>query len=308
MNFQSKLKKRFMKVVKHFFNFSRSPLIVLKQMIVCLSLFLASIGKTSAENTSLYEMLDWLNSDMVASNLSGVDPDEIAYANVAPRSTYGVDAALGLLVNTGNTDTSDFDASVDAEYAQGRWDYLGFARASFTATDGDTTSERYMLGTEARYALSIRDILFATLRYEFSAFGVNRNMITEAVGYGRILLNTPKQKWLVQGGPGGRHRNENRSRHDYFFNEFIAYMSTSFQQALNEQVTFNQIFIAELPLIVEGGDSYDAFVSSETSLRTNIIGNLASKIGFTVEYNSNVNPGQENIDTITTINLIYSFK
>ena len=46
---------------------------------------------------------------------------------------------------------------------------------------------------------------------------------------------------------------------------------------------------------------------SETSLETNIVGNLAMKLAVNVKHNSDVLPGKDKTDTESTVTVVYRF-
>ena len=70
------------------------------------------------------------------------------------------------------------------------------------------------------------------------------------------------------------------------------------------RLTDNTAF--EDSLLLEAG-SKNKYYQNDAGLSVSMTQKMALKLGFQVRYNSDVQPGTQNTDTLTTTNLVYNF-
>ncbi len=212
---------------------------------------------------------------------------------------------LGFIANTGNTENIELNGVVNPILYHDRWSHNLRFEAQFSEGPDGRTAERYMVEEETRYLMSRRDLLFGTIRYDANQFGPFRYVVTEAVGYGRYFFHSDEHRLLFQLGPGGRHQKE-RGENGETTNELISYFGATYDWFVTDLFSFAQSVHVEIPITDDDG-RYNVYTRAISSIRSTLIGRLGVRISFTLENNSNVNPGNENTDTITSVTLSYAF-
>ena len=84
--------------------------------------------------------------------------------------------------------------------------------------------------------------------------------------------------------------------------EAIARLAARFDYALSDNALFRQKLSTETGL-----DENNTISESETSLQSNIVGNLSMKAAFRVKYVSDAPEGIDSTDTETSLSLLYGF-
>lgn len=205
---------------------------------------------------------------------------------------------LGLVFARGNTDTETLNTEVKLKYTRERW--TNASRLSYlrSESDGDLEADRFVFDNKTDYTLSDVSYVTGVGRYdqdEFSSFEFQTSL---AIGYGRKLIDTERQAFSVEIGPGVRYseiRDTGETETD-----LIARGGADYRLAISEN--------AELTnrSLVESGSS-NTFLENETALTVAINDAFALKTGFLVRHNTEVEPGRESTDYLTTVNLVYSF-
>jgi len=137
---------------------------------------------------------------------------------------------------------------------------------------------------------------FATSGNTNSAFDYQGSLAT---GLGYRFINTDKTKFWVQGGPGYRVSKEQDT------GDTIDGLIFRGDLGFEQQLTGNTR-IVERFLIETGSDN--TYLQNNLGLEVMMSGALGLRIGYEVRYNSDVQPGIEKTDTLTTIGLLYETK
>jgi len=205
---------------------------------------------------------------------------------------------LGLVFARGNTDTETLNTELKLQYTRERW--TNASRLSYlkSESDDDLVAERLVFDNKTDYTLSEVSYITGVGRYdrdEFSSFEFQTSL---AIGYGRRLIDTERQALSVEIGPGVRYseiRDTGETETD-----LIARGGADYRLQISET--------AELTnrSLIESGSS-NTFLENETALTVAINDALALKTGFLVRHNTEVEPGRESTDYLTTVNLVYSF-
>ncbi len=218
------------------------------------------------------------------------------YAAEAPQGLSG-EAELGAVATSGNTNTRSVNTKARLRYVSGRWRHEGHAAVLRASDGGKVTAERYVLSGKSDYDLSPHNYLFATLRYEKDRFSGYDDQVSEAVGYGRRLVDRPTLTLDLELGLGGRHSQQTGGRR-----RDVGIVRSAGKLGWNISATarFTQ------GLVVESG-SDNSSTESVSALKVKINGNFALKTSLTVTNNSSVPPGIQHTDTITAVTLVYDF-
>lgn len=213
------------------------------------------------------------------------------------NSGWNKSAEVGLLMTTGNSDTTNFNFKIAGDTENEQWRHKVSAEAYYAEEDGDETAEKYVLSGKTDYKLPKTQFLFLTGTYEDDRFSGYEYQFSVAAGYGRRLL--AGDNWYVDGeiGPGVRYT-EYQSGGDE--TEGLIRLALNGKWKISETSTFKQLLSTEI-----GEENTISKSVSELSMQ--IQGNLAFKAAYEVKHQSDVPDGTEKTDTKTTFNLVYGF-
>jgi putative salt-induced outer membrane protein len=206
---------------------------------------------------------------------------------------------FGLVFARGNTETETLNTKLTLGYTNERWSNeteVGYLRSE---SDGDLEADRFVFGNDTRYELSEADYVAGLLRYDRDRFSSFKYQASLAVAYGRTLIDTERQAWSVELGPGVRH-SEQRASGETSTN-LIARGGMDYRLAISETAELTN------ETLVESG-SNNTFVENETALQVQINDSLALKTGLAIRHNTDVEAGREKTDYLSTVNLVYSFE
>jgi putative salt-induced outer membrane protein len=206
--------------------------------------------------------------------------------------------ALGYLSTTGNTDSTNANASFKATWDRGRdWVHSWSALAISARTNGVTTAEAYAAGYKAQRAFGMKAYLFASGDWRQDQFSGYDRQSTEAIGYGRKLVNTDKQTLSVEGGIGTKQSTLIDGTDE---SEGVVHAGLDYLIHLGETSQFTQ------KLLIESGDK-NRYTESTSAIKAKIRGNLALVGSYVVKNNSDVPVGIAKTDRYTAISLEYGF-
>jgi putative salt-induced outer membrane protein len=120
-----------------------------------------------------------------------------------------------------------------------------------------------------------------------------------STGLGYRLIDSDRTKLWVQGGPGYRYaefRKTGASEDGVIFRGDLG-----FEHQFTETTKIVDRFLIET-----GSDN--TYVQNDIGLEVTISGALGLRVGYQIRHNSDVAPGIEKTDTLTTIGLIYETK
>lgn len=205
--------------------------------------------------------------------------------------------SLGYLSTSGNTDTTSYNTKFGVGYASDKWVH-SFDAAAIGADESDsTTAEAYQAGWKSEYNLTEHDFLFGTVDWRKDRFSGVDQQISEAIGYGRRLLNTPKHVLSVGLGVGHRQADLADGTSE---SGVIGRGSIDYNWIFSETAGFDQ------NIIVESG-SDNTYVESVSAVRAKLLGDFALVVSYTIKQNSDVPVGSEKTDRLSAISIEYAF-
>jgi putative salt-induced outer membrane protein len=218
--------------------------------------------------------------------------------NAAPADPITGSAALGYLSTSGNTDSTNGNASFKLKWDRGMaWQHEWSALAINARTNGVTTAEAYAAGYKATRDFSENSYIFASGDWRQDRFSGYERQATEAVGYGRRLIETERHVLAVEGGIGAKQSDLTDGTGS---DEGIVRGGLDYLLHLGENAEFNQ------KLLIEQG-SDNRYTESSSALKTKVVGNLALVLSYVIKNNSDVPVGVKKTDRFTAISLEYAF-
>jgi len=217
---------------------------------------------------------------------------------------------LGVVATSGNTETTSVKSklSITQDLASWKNNYLIdtlFKEEKIEDDDGskhtETSAERYFASAQGDYKLNEKNsALFIYGAYENDRFTGYEHQNSVAAGYADQMFGNETSSLKYNIGPG------------YFYNELtdgsteeggIIRLAFDYRLTLSETARFKQTVSTEAALESDRNTKSKA----ETSLSASIIGNLSLKASFNIIHNTEVPEGNEEMDTTTSLSVLYLF-
>lgn len=207
------------------------------------------------------------------------------------------EAELGIVNTTGNTETENLNARGTVVNERRQWRHSGTIQFVRAADQDETTARRFALQAKTDYKFTERSYIFGVVTYEDDRFSGYDYQASVAAGYGRKLITRDNLALEGEIGPGVRRSKPDAGDAE---DEGIVRAALNLNWMVSEAVTF------AASLSVEAGEDI-TITQSETALKSQIAGNLASKISYNVRHASEVPVDTEKTDTTLAVTLVYSF-
>lgn len=235
-------------------------------------------------------------ADSIWGEFDALDPESVPLAD-EPQDTFAGRIQFGYLAASGNSETLNTNGNLLLGWELVDWRHSVAAAAIYAEDAEQTTAENYRFGYKADRKLDEQNYLFGTVSWEQDEFSGYESRVTEAVGYGRRLIETDKHILDAEIGVGARQTElitgEERD-------ETIGRLAGDYLWKFGEHSEFSQ------QVVVESGDE-NTYTESVSSVTAQLLGKLDLVISYTIKRNSDVPAGLEHTDTYTSVNVQYSF-
>jgi len=237
--------------------------------------------------------------------------DAVESATVSASRWSGSSGEFGFAATRGNSSTESFNGRLGLRYGQLDWvhqmDLFGLrSSARYTSTDAgitrrvrQATANRYSIGAGSAWQLGKYRQLTGSIRYEHDSFASFDSLYIVGVSYGNRLIDGARLVLDAQFGPGARRTHDANSGKER--NDLIVRGSFDLKLGL----TGNTDLVNTL--LVESGSS-NTFAQNDLGVSVAMNEQLALKAGWQARYNSDVDAGRRNTDTLATMNVVYRFK
>lgn len=206
-------------------------------------------------------------------------------------------AGVGYLATSGNSENTSLNAVFQLSYDLDSWHHGFTAKAIGAESNTVTTAERYQAGIKSKYDFTEHDYIFGMVNWERDRFGGYKEQLSEAVGYGRRLLNSDTHVLNVELGVGAKQA-------DLFdgskLNGMIGRAAADYLWNFSDAADFSQL------VAVESG-SGNTYIESISAITARLIDSLNLVVSYTVKNNSDVPAGRDKTDTFTAVNIEYAF-
>lgn len=219
---------------------------------------------------------------------------------------FTMDGEFGLIVTTGNTETSSATAGITAQQEFERWsnDYQiqGLYKKETVVQDGEeverTSASKIFASAQGNYKLDNPDYrLFVFSSYENDRFSNYDYQATLAGGWSQKMWETDKTTLEYSIGPGYAW---SKTQEGEDTSSFIVRGSAAFKWFISDTAKFTQTASTEV-------GSENTKSRAESALTATISGSLSMKVSLRLDHNSNVAEGVKKLDTETAVTIVYSF-
>jgi putative salt-induced outer membrane protein len=218
-------------------------------------------------------------------------------------------AEAGAVAARGNTETDSANVKFDIAREFRRWKNTASVAAVYASDETGATGQRWEGRGQTDYKFLSDGFWFASARYEEDRFSGFEYQTTYGTGLGWRFYDDPVTKLTAQIGAGYRVSRER----DSFAEDDITFIPGERQEELIGQFSIN--FERELTattkivdkFLVESGAN-NTFLQNEFSIQVKIMESLALAVGYAARYNTQPPEEFEELDTLTTLNLVYELK
>ncbi len=204
---------------------------------------------------------------------------------------------VGAFATSGNTSNTGVAVGLAVTKESRKWKHKLRGMVDYQRQSGVTTKERYFAGYEGNYNITPRFYALATLSYDRDPFSGFNSRFSESIGLGYRVIDRPKLKLSLEGGPALRQTRFTDGRRDSLFaaraaGSFLWQISPAL--ALTEDASFFT-------------DSGNTSVMSLTALTAKLGGAFSARLSFQLNTESNPGFGRANEDTLSRVTLVYGF-
>jgi len=212
--------------------------------------------------------------------------------------TWSGEGALGYTSSSGNSDSTNLNASLNVAREVKRWKHSLSVEAIQNETDGDKSADRWSLRERSRYALDGKSYAFGQARYEQDKFSGYDHQGSLVAGLGSRFIENEHHLLDLSAGLG--YRSTKDSDTGATDDGGIVTSDLVYEYKISKTATLSE------RALIEAGDN-NTFIESETALSARLNGRLSSKISYLIKRNSEVPVDTEKTDTLVTIALVYAF-
>ena len=217
------------------------------------------------------------------------------------KSPWSGTVQFGYSGTGGNSQDNNLTGKFTTIYQKNKWLNNYKLEALFSSNNSTTTAERYAGTFEFNYNFKPHRFSFYRSNSVYDKFNTYDITIINAVGYGQRVYSGDKLTVDAQGGPGYRYaRVAGTHSKD---KEGIIYLGSTLNWQISKTANFQE------NVNIEAGHK-NTMTKSESSLSTNIIGNLGLQVSFTVTHNSKIpqySTKTKKTDYRTDITLLFGF-
>lgn len=212
-------------------------------------------------------------------------------------STWRGSADIGYTASAGNSRTTTLVASAQTHRTNGNFTHHLEVRAKNTEQNHIRKTESYRFAAKEDLALTEHDYLFLRGAWNKDRFDGYDWQLALSTGYGRKLINEPRQHLSIEGGPGYRHDDLPAGNTE---DTGLVRVAVNYDRQITDSTRFAQVLEAD------GGED-NTITRSMSELAVKINGNLAIKASVEFRRHSDPPVGVKNTDRTTLMSLAWTF-
>ena len=229
-----------------------------------------------------------------------------AKANEESRS-WDATAGLGISLTSGNTDTTSVTTNILVTQYLELWEIEYKFDGIKQENEGVSTADNKNYAVKGQYKLENEtDFLFIEGKRKEDKFGAFAETNTFTLGYGQQLYQSEDLLIRANIGPGYTTYEYNKTEDNQVIEKdssSIVHVGGNLKWNISETADFNQSVFLDQQL----SDDKNLLIVSQSTLGARINGSLKMTLDVKITNNSDVQEGKKKTDTITSVNLVYSF-
>ncbi len=206
-------------------------------------------------------------------------------------------AEVGGYFTTGNTENIGLSGALDLQRETLRWRHKIRVAADYQESLGLVSREHYLAAYEPNFKFGPRGYVYGAAQYESDRFLGYTDRYSASLGAGYSAIKQPGMTLDVELGPAYRHTNYTDATVE---SSIAARGSLDFDWKLSRAITLSQDASAYI-------QHFNSSITGTTALNAKLIGPLAAKLSYSVQYESMPPIGRVGTDTTSRASLVYSF-
>jgi putative salt-induced outer membrane protein len=237
------------------------------------------------------------------------DPTSASHKPPPPMGWTGK-GQLGFMDSQGNSPAKSANAALDMSYTDDPWKHMLHLDALYAQSAGITSAERYDALWQSNYNFTSDLFTFGALRYGRDLFDGFQYQASGTAGIGYKLFDSDTTKLSVQLGAGYMashpetlsmvdgvtYRTLEPRSEDYA----VGTAGVDYSQKLTGTTTLSDT------LLVNAG-APNTLITNTLALTVKVAQKLALSLGYNIQDNTRPPPHIKSLDTVETVNLVYSF-
>jgi putative salt-induced outer membrane protein len=218
---------------------------------------------------------------------------------------------FGFLSSHGNSDSESINGNLDMSRYDGAWKNSVYIGGLYGKSNGIVSAERWETRLQSNYNITSDLFAFGGFRYEHDLFDGFQYQGSFTAGLGYKFIDTDATKLSAQIGAGYR-----RSRPEDIFRDLSGLVTERVLHDTTEDVigtagvdfshAFTKTTVLTNKFLVEAGSS-NTMLHDEIALTVKMTDKLALSVGYGITNNSNPPATIKKLDTVATVNLVFSF-
>jgi putative salt-induced outer membrane protein len=222
---------------------------------------------------------------------------EATLRDAGPFDLWHGRAELGGYLTTGNTQDIGVSGAVDPSRETLRWRHKIHLAADYKENAGIVSREHYLASYEPNFKFSPRGYVYGAAQYESDRFLGYTSRYSASLGAGYSAIKQPGVTLDLELGPAYRDTAFTDGTTE---SSVAARGSLDFDWKLTRAISVSQAASAYV-------QHFNSTVSSTTALNAKLIGPLAARFSYVVQYESMPPLGRVGTDTTSRASLAYSF-
>lgn len=242
------------------------------------------------------------SADAIAASVEGWSKARAAQREASLREAGPLDlwhgrAELGGYLTTGNTHDTGVSGAIDLSRETVRWRHKVRLAADYKKSAGVVSREHYLAAYEPNFKFSPRGYVYGAAQYEADRFLGYTSRYSASLGAGYSAIRKSGVSLDLELGPAYRDTAFTDGTSE---SSVAARGSVDFDWKLSKTISLSQDASAYV-------QHYNSTVSSTTALSAKLIGPLAARFSYIVQYESMPPVGRVGTDTTSRASLAYSF-
>ena len=219
---------------------------------------------------------------------------------------------LGYVSARGNTDDQSANAKLDLKGEYDLWKHIFSFSALYGEKNNVTSAQRWDTAWQSDYKLTQKLYSFGGLRYENDKYGAFSYQAALTTGFGYHFYDTEQTKLSAQLGVGYKRSEpqtliEDESGevveriHEDPTNRGVVVGGANFERQLTANTKILNKFLVEAA-------SDNTFLQNNLALQVSMNDHLALSVGYELRKNTSPPPEQHQLDSLTTVNLVYKIE
>jgi putative salt-induced outer membrane protein len=245
--------------------------------------------------------------------LSGITP-LIAWGDdppPPPQNVWTGKGQAGYTSSSGNSEGKSANAAIDMAYLDDPWKHAFHLGGLYGESAGIVSAERWDTSWQTNYNFTANLYTFGLLTYQHDLFSGFDYQASASTGLGYKIIATPTTQLDAQVGVGYqvlRPENIDRSNPNGSVTRML--LPTESGVAETAAINYSQALTKTTTLtdkLAVTSSSADTLVTNALAVAVKISTKLALSAGYSLQDNSKPPAGLKHVDTLETLNLVYSF-